>query len=362
LLVIGNLESLKCPAKEEHSTEMKAAVYYSLHDIRTEEVPVPEISDHEVLVNMKACGVCGSDLIDWYIKPRAPLVLGHEPAGVIAKKGEKVEEVNLGDRVFVHHHAACMTCHYCLNGDYTLCEQFHKTNIKPGGFAQYFKVPAPNLRLDTLKIPKHVSFEEATLIEPVGCCVRALDKCNLKIGDSVAVIGAGPTGLIHTALSKIYGASTTIVSDLIDSRLSLAKKFGADIVVNPKNEDLTGVARSVTEGRGVDIAVVTAPSLEAYRAGIDVCRKGGKVCVFAPTDPTAHLQISPKELFFSETRIIPSYSTSHLETRTALHLIESGRIKAKDLITHCFRLEDAAQAFKTALKSTESLKVIILNK
>ena len=341
---------------------MKAAVYYSPMDTRIEEVAVPEIGDHEVVVEMKACGICGSDLMDWYLKPRAPIVLGHEPTGLIAMKGKKVEEVNVGDRVFVHHHVACMTCHYCVNGDYTLCEQFHKTNIEPGGFAQFFKVPAPNLQLDTLKVPEHMSFEEATLIEPVGCCVRALKKCNLKVGDSIAVIGAGPTGLIHAALSKIYGASTTIVSDLLDFRLNLARKFGADMLVNPKNEDLTAAIRSVTEGRGVDIAVVTAPSLDAYRAGFDICRKGGKLCVFAPTDPAAHLRISPKDLFFTETQIIPSYSTSHLETRAALHLIESGRLKAKELITHRFKLEETARAFRTALKSTESLKVVILNK
>jgi L-iditol 2-dehydrogenase len=341
---------------------MKAAVYYSLRDTRVEEVPVPKIDDHEVLVEMKACGICGSDLMDWYLKRRAPIVLGHEPSGIIAEKGNKVEGVNLGDRVFVHHHVACMACHYCLNGDYTLCDQFHRTNIKPGGFAQFFRVPAPNLQLDTLKIPESVSFEEATLIEPVGCCVRALNKCNLKVGDSVAVIGAGPTGLIHTALSKIYGASTTIVSDLIDFRLDFARKFGADMLVNPNSEDLTAVVRSVTEGRGVDISIVTAPNLQAYKAGIDACRKGGKLCVFAPTNPATYLRMSPKELFFSETKIIPSYSTSHLETRTALHLIESGRIKAKELITHRFKLKDAAEAFKTAMESAESLKVVIWNK
>jgi L-iditol 2-dehydrogenase len=118
----------------------------------------------------------------------------------------------------------------------------------------------------------------------------------------------------------------------------------------------------VTEGRGVDVAVVTAPSLDAYRAGIDVCRKGGKLCVFAPTDPAAHLRMSPKDLFFTETQIIPSYSTSHLETRAALHLVESRKLKAKELITHRFKLEETARAFRTALKSTESLKVVILNK
>jgi len=184
---------------------MKAAMYYSQRDIRIEEMPTPKIREDEVLVKMKACGICGSDLMEWYLKTRAPLVLGHEPAGVIAKKGKKVRNFDAGDRVFVHHHVACLSCHYCKHGDYTLCDQFHNTNIKPGGLAEYFKVPAPNLQIDTLKIPEEMSFEEATLIEPIGCCMRALKKCNLQKGDSVAVIGAGATGIIHTVLAKIFG-------------------------------------------------------------------------------------------------------------------------------------------------------------
>ncbi|MDH5460572.1 MAG: zinc-dependent dehydrogenase, partial [Candidatus Bathyarchaeota archaeon] len=328
---------------------MKAAMYYSQKDIRIEEMPIPEIGEDEVLVEMKACGICGSDLMDWYLKSRAPLVLGHEPAGIIVKKGNKVKGFSVDDRVFVHHHVACLTCHYCIHGDYTLCEQFHKTNIEPGGFAEYFKVSTLNLQIDTLKIPENVSFEEATLIEPVGCCLRALKKCKIQTGDSVAIIGAGTTGIIHTVLSKIFGAAKTIVSDLIGYRLNVAKKFGADVTVNPENEDLSGVVRAETDGRGVDLAIVTAPNLEAYKTGINVCRKGGKLCVFAPIQPRKYLQLNLKELFFSEIQIIPSYSTSHLETRTALELIKFGRINVKELITHRFRLVDAAKAFKTAL-------------
>jgi L-iditol 2-dehydrogenase len=340
---------------------MKAAVYYGQQDIRIEEIPTPEINDDEILVQMKACGICGSDLMDWYLKPRVPLVLGHEPAGTVAKKGKKVEKFSAGDRVSVHHHVACLTCYYCLHGDYTLCKQFHETNIKPGGFAEYFRVPAANVQIDTLKIPEEISDDEATLIEPIACCIRAIKKCNVQTGDTVAVIGAGVTGLIHTALSKIYGATRTIVSDLVDFRLRLAERYGADVTVNPKSRDLIETVRAETDGRGVDVAVVTAPNLEAYRAGINLCRKGGKLCVFAPTDPEKHLQISPKELFFSEVQIIPSYSTSHLETRTALQLLETNRIDAKPLITHRFRLSQTAQAFKTALETKESLKIIITN-
>ncbi|HVP16872.1 MAG TPA: zinc-dependent dehydrogenase [candidate division Zixibacteria bacterium] len=340
---------------------MKAAVYYGQQDIRIEEIPTPEISDEEILVQMKACGICGSDLMDWYLKPRVPLVLGHEPAGTVAKKGKKVEKFSIGDRVFVHHHVACLKCHYCLHGNYTLCKQFHETNIEPGGFAEYFKVPPANAQIDTLEIPEKISDEEATLIEPVACCIRAIKKCNLQTGDTIAVIGAGTTGLIHTVLSKIYGATRTIVSDLIDFRLRLAEQFGADVTVNPKSGDLAETVKAETDGRGVDVAVVTAPNLEAYRAGINICRKGGKLCVFAPTPPEKHLQISPEELFFSEVQIIPSYSTSHLETRTALQLLETGRINVKPLITHRFELRQTAQAFKTALETRESLKVIITN-
>jgi len=340
---------------------MKVAMYYNPKDIRIEEMPTPEIGEDEVLVQMKACGICGSDLMEWYLEKRAPFILGHEPAGIIAKKGSKVKSVDVGNRVFVHHHVACLKCHYCMHGDYTLCEQFHKTNIKPGGFAEYFKVPAPNLQIDTLKIPDSLSFEEATWIEPVGCCLRALKKCNIQKGDTIAIIGVGATGIIHTALSKIFGAAKTIVSDLIDYRLNVAKKFGADVTVNPKNENLVEVVKAETDGRGADLAVVTAPSLEAYESGLSICRKGGKLCVFAPLEPRKYLQISPKELFFSEIQIIPSYSTSHLETRTALELINSGRLDVKELITHRFRLADTAKAFETALESKESLKVIVFN-
>jgi len=340
---------------------MKVAMYYGPQDTRIEETTTPKIGEDEALVNMRACGVCGSDLMDWYLHKRAPLVLGHEPAGIIAEKGGKVQSFEVGDRVFVHHHVACLKCHYCLRGDYTLCKQFHETNIRPGGFSECFRVPALNLQLDTMRIPDAMSFEEATFIEPVGCCLRALKKCDIQAGDAVAVIGAGATGLIHLALSKLLGASKTIVSDLFEYRLNAARKLGADLTVNPEDEDLAKAVNAETEDRGVDVAVVTAPSLQAYANGMSVCRRGGKLCVFAPTIPGKYLQVSLKELFFNEVKIIPSYSTSHLETREALELMKSGKLNVKDLITHRFKLVDTAEALKMASDSKHSLKVIVLN-
>ncbi|MFQ6073663.1 MAG: zinc-dependent dehydrogenase [Candidatus Bathyarchaeia archaeon] len=341
---------------------MKAAVYHSLDDIRVEDMPKPEPGPDEIVVEMKACGICGSDLMDWYLRSRTPLVLGHEPAGVVAETGRKVEAFMPGDRVFVHHHVACLTCHYCTHGDYTMCEQFGRTHIHPGGFAEYFRVPAKNLRIDTFKIPENVSFEEATIIEPTACCVRAQNKLNIQTGDTVAIIGAGPSGILHLLLSKMAGASKTIVSDLIDYRLRMAEKFGADLAINSKLESLSEAVKGATEGRGADVVIVTAPVKEALTDGMKICRKGGTVCLFAPTQPGEYARISPHRLFFSEITVVPSYSTSHVETRIALQLIGSRRIPARDLITHRFPLDRVAEAFRTAAKTKECLKVVVLNR
>jgi len=341
---------------------MNAAVYYNLDDIRVEDVSKPKLEPDEIIVEMKACGLCGSDLMDWYLRSRAPLVLGHEPTGVVAETGRKVKAFKPGDRVFVHHHVACLTCHYCIHGDYTMCAQFAQTHIHPGGFAEYFRVPAENLQKDTFKIPEKVSFEEATLIEPTACCIRAQNKLGIQTGDTVAIIGAGPSGIIHLLLSKMAGASEVIVSDLIDYRLKMAEKFGADIVTNPKLENLSEAVKGVTEGRGADVVIVTAPVRKALTDGMKICRRGGTVCLFAPTQPNEYARISPHRLFFSEITVIPSYSTSHVETRIALQLISSRRIPAKDLITHRYPLNRVTEAFRTAAKTKECLKVVVLNK
>jgi L-iditol 2-dehydrogenase len=340
---------------------MKAAMYYSLEDIRIENMPTPKIGRNEMLVEMKACSICGSDLMEWYLEKRAPLVLGHEPTGIVTETGSEVKNFQVGDRVFVHHHVACLTCHYCIQGDYTMCEQFSRTHIEPGGFAQFFKVPAPNLQIDTLKIPSTLSFEEATLIEPVGCCIRAQNKAEIRKGDTVAIIGAGPSGIIHAMLAKISGATKVLITDLIDFRLKMAEKLGADLAVNAQQENVAEKVREVTENRGADVVIVTAPNVRAVEEGLQMVRRGGKLLLFAPTQPNQHARLSPHRLFFSEISIIPSYSVSHIETRTALQLISSGRIKAKELITHRFPLSQTKEAFQTAAKDKKCLKVVVLN-
>jgi L-iditol 2-dehydrogenase len=340
---------------------MKAAVYYSLDNIIIQDVPTPKIGANEILVEMRACGVCGSDLMEWYLKTRAPLVLGHEPAGVVAKAGSKVDWFEEGDRVFAHHHVPCLNCYYCRHGVFTLCEKFATTHLDPGGFAEYFRVPTPNLYTDTLKIPQELSFEEATLIEPVGCCLRALSKCKVQPADSVVVLGAGASGIIFTMLLKTLSASQVIVTDFVEYRLKAAKVAGADLTIDLEKEILSDSVKKATDGRGADLVIVTAPDISAYLAGVELCRKGGTLCVFAPTPPREFMRLSLNKLFFSEINLVHSYSTSHIETRTALKLIQARKMDAKKLITHRFPLSKVAEAFQTVVKSKECVKVVVLN-
>jgi len=340
---------------------MKAAMYYSIDDIRIQEIPKPQVGLGEILVEMKTCGVCGSDLMEWYLRSRAPLVLGHEPAGVIVEAGNNVKGFRVGDRVFAHHHVADLTCYYCKHGDYTLCPQFAQTHLEPGGFAEYFKVPALNLQLDTLKLPEKLSFEEATLIEPVGCCIRAQNKVGVQKDDSVAVVGAGPSGIIHAMLAKLAGAAQVLVTDLVEYRLRMAEQLGADVTVNGQNENSVERVKQATDNRGADTVIVTAPNAKAIEDSVQMVRKGGKILLFAPTQPDQYARLSPHRLFFSEITVVPSYSVSHIETRKALQLISSGAFKAKELITHRFPLSRTQEAFQTAAKSKECLKVVVLN-
>lgn len=340
---------------------MKAALYYGPDDVRYENVPKPKIGSSEILLEMKACGLCGSDIMEWYLKERTPLVLGHEPTGVVAEVGDKVKAFKPGDRVFVHHHVACLSCHFCTHGDFTMCGQFRRTNIDPGGFAEYIRVPSPNVQIDTLKIPDDLTFEEAALIEPVACAIRGIMKCNIRPGDAVAIIGDGPSGIYHVELARLLGAGKVIVSGHHEYRLRAAKKFGADLAINPREESLVERVKEATGGRGADVVVDTAPRIQAISDGIDICRKGGVVYIFAPVSPDKLLVVSPHRLFFSEVSLVSSYSTSHVETRMALSLISSGRIKAKELITHRFKLNQVGDAIKLASKSKECLKIMILN-
>jgi len=340
---------------------LKSAIIHGPNDVGIEDLPIPAIGSREILVRMKACGVCGTDIEKMHGVFVKPPVLGHEVTGDVAKIGDAVRGFRLRDRVFVHHHVPCYVCHYCRHGDLTMCETFGQTNLDPCGFSEYFRVPEPILeKKGVLQLPNELSYEEGTLIEPIACCIRGLVKCKIRQGDDVLVIGAGPSGLMHIQLLSIFGVGRVIVSEPIEFRLEAAKKFGADIAINPKSEDVVEAVKGATEGMGVDVVIVAAGNVKAIEQAIKAVRKGGVVNLFGLPPKGSLLSIDPSEILVREISIVPSYSTTEIETNVALKSMESRKLDFSRLITHRFRLESIMDAIVYAEKGKDALKIVVV--
>ncbi|HHF98036.1 MAG TPA: alcohol dehydrogenase [Candidatus Aerophobetes bacterium] len=338
---------------------MKVAEYHGFNDIRIADYPVPEIGKGEILIKTKVCGVCGSDLLEWYRKQKKTPFFGHEVSGVVEKVGEEVKNVKVGDRVFVNHHVPCFTCHWCRRGSYTMCPVYRRTDFYPGGFAEYIKVPEINVRNGVIKLSSDVSFKDASLIEPIACCLRGLKKAGIKVGDTVLIIGAGFTGLSHLQLAKMMGAGLVGVCDFFDFKLEKAKLLGADFVINPSKENVKEKLYSVNEGRGADIVVVTPSSVKAIQDAIEYLDKGSTLYLFGPTSPEDYISILPYRFFFSEISLITSYSSSPIEDNAVYRLIKEKKINTEELITHRFLFDEIAEAVRVARRAEDSLKVIV---
>ncbi|MFQ5872042.1 MAG: zinc-dependent dehydrogenase [Candidatus Geothermarchaeales archaeon] len=339
---------------------MKAAFLVEGGGIEVREVPIPEIGPREVLVRMKACGICGTDIEKSGGKFLTPPVLGHEVTGEVAKRGTEVEGLQVGDRVIVHHHVPCHRCHHCKRGSHTMCEDFPRTNLDPGGFAEYFRVPEALVAKGAVfPLPDEVSFEAGTLVEPTGCCLRALEECQVQLGEDVAVLGAGPAGLLHVQLLRSMGSRRVLTTDVADFRLEAAERAGATAVFNPKLEDVEERMQEHTEGRGVDLAIVATGNPQAIRQALGIVRKGGRILLFGTPHKGAELPVDFSQLFIRETKIIPSYSTTEAEMEKALMLIRKGILDVTSLITHRFKLDAFPEALDQAKRAGESLKVVV---
>ena len=339
---------------------MKVARIYDFNDIRIEEMSVPEPGPREALVEVKACGICSGDVTPWYIRKKAPIVLGHEPAGRIAAIGKDAVDFKVGDRVFVHHHAPCFTCRHCIRGFYSMCQTWKRTAISPGGIAEYFLVPEINLRADTLMLPDEVSYEGGVLVEPTACSVKAFKRAQIKGGERVLQIGLGVMGQLNVLLARHYGASQIIGADMVEWRLNRALELGADAVVDVSKENLReGVAR-LTGGEMVDIVIVGPPKPDVMKLGIECAGKGGTVLFFMGSSPGEKLEIEPHHLYFNEIALTTSYSCGPYDTREALDLIARRIIKPEDLITHKFPIEETSKAFSLMAQAGEILKAIIV--
>jgi L-iditol 2-dehydrogenase len=298
--------------------------------------------------------------MQWYMQPRAPLYPGHEPVGIIAAIGDGVTQFAVGQRVFVHHHVPCMTCHFCQRGSYSQCAIFRGTRLYPGGLAEYIRVPALNVQLDVLTLPIDLSFEAATLIEPLACCLRGINRSAMQPGDTVLVLGAGSNGLMLAQLAQQHGATRVLIVDPLAYRRQRALDAGIDYAIDPHASDLLQQIYKVNNGRKPDIVLVTPSSISAMQQGLALVSAGGAVLFFAPPPPTETLEISPNNLFFQEITLRTSYSAGPYETRLALDLLRTQRIHAESVITHRFALQDAAQAFQLVARPGDALKAVIV--
>lgn len=354
---------------------MKVARLYSFNDIRIEDIPIPEVGPREALLRTKACGICSGDVMPWYIERKAPLVLGHEPAGEIVELGKEVQSsgfevcnqrglkdssLSIGDRVFVHHHAPCMNCRYCLRGDYVQCQTWRNTKIIPGGISEFIIIPEINLRNDTLLLPDMISFEDATLIEPTACVVKSLKRAGIKKGDTALIIGLGVMGQIHILLAREFGIDRIIAADMVEFRLRKALEFGADNVIDIRKEGILERIKDLTDGKGAEIVIVGPNSVEAMMTGLGAVSGGGSVVLFTPARPGEILKIDPNEIYFKDINIVTSYSCGPDDTIMAMRFIEQGVISASKLVTHRFTIDETEKAFRITAAARDSLKCIIV--
>lgn len=335
-------------------------MYYSNNDVRVEEKPKPKIGPGELLVKVMASGICGTDVVEWYRRDRVPLVLGHEIAGEVVGTGDGVKRYKVGDRISASHHVPCNTCHYCLMGHHTVCDTLRKTSFDPGGFAEFLRIPAINVEKEGVYLlPKEVSFEEATFIEPLACVLRSQAQAGYKKGQTVLIIGSGISGLLHIQLAKARSFGKIIATDINDYRLKMASKFGADLVINAK-ENIPEKVKEFNGGRLADLVILCTGAKPAIEQALKSVGRGGTILFFASTEEGVAFSLSINEFFWkNEVTLISSYAANPKEHMDALELIRSKKVGVKDMVTHRLGLGDIQKGFKLVAEAKESLKVII---
>ena len=332
----------------------------SITKIVNTEIPI--CGENEVIINMKMCGLCGTDIekINGNYKASG-ITLGHEPVGIIHKKGKNVRDFKIGERVFVHHHVPCYKCHHCLNNSETMCNQYRKTNIEPGGFSEFFKVPQINIvNNGILKLPKHVSFENAMFIEPMACCIRALNKIKVKKNNSYYISGLGSIGLMFLKLLRLEGVEKIFVNDIKNEKLKYAQKTEKCIPINALDNKEIDIINQETNNIGVDVAIVATGNMNAIIKSLEVLRKGGKILIFGIPAINSILKYDISKLVTNEISIITSNAATEKDTNLALEYLSNNKISLEDFITHKYNIKD----FKIALSNIEKencIKIAIVN-
>jgi len=343
---------------------MKAAVVKGNSSIEIKNIEKQSLGPGDILVKMRACGICGSDVEKVFGKYGQPSMrLGHEPAGIITQVGSEISNFSVGDHVFTHHHVACYSddCHECSHGNETMCKKYYESNLEPCGLADEYVVPEWNVKHGgVLNIPDSMSFEEAAMIEPLACCIRAWSKFTHKKNDSVAILGVGPTGIMHVLLAKLYGFGKVFCLDLNDYRLNFAKKFETTTIHSGNTNALEQI-KSETANQGVDVDIVTTSSLNALKDAVSFVRKGGTIVMIGVPSKGANDELDMSEVYSKGLTIVNSYAASDFDTKEALEKISNKQINVSQLITHKYNLQECQQAFLHAKSGDNAMKIIISN-
>ncbi|MCY3853681.1 MAG: zinc-dependent dehydrogenase [Thaumarchaeota archaeon] len=336
------------------------AVFHHNDTIFLEEVKVPNVKIGEILVEMNSCGICGSDLekvFGRYSKPSTQL--GHEPSGTIIKIGRNVSKFKVGDRVFVHHHVPCYSCHFCLHDSETMCQRYEKSNIYPCGLSEIFLVPSWNVNNGgIIKIPDKMTFDQAAMIEPLACCIRTWKKFAYDDTYSIIIFGAGATGLMHVMLAQYNKIKKITCVDINEFRLTFAKKLGVK-TINYNDKKMKEKILDDYSNGGVDIIIIATSNQNVVSDAIELVRKGGKIILFGVPPQDIMINVNISKIYSKEISIITSYAASDHDTKDAFNLINSAKINIDKLITHRYHISNSAIALKHAKTGKNAIKIMI---
>jgi L-iditol 2-dehydrogenase len=346
--------------------QMRAAVYRGKGKVVVEDVPVPDIGPGEVLLRVSACGICGTDIkkIEYgFVKP--PQILGHEIAGTVMKVGAGVSKWKPGDRAITFHHVPCGACFYCERKLYSQCATYKKTGVTAGfdpnggGFAQFIRIMPWVVERGMEPIPPDVSFEEATFVEPVNTCLKAVEKARVAAGETAFVIGQGPIGLLLLMLARYRGASA-YASDPMPERRERSRRCGATECFDPRSSDIVAQMKARTSGRGADVVLLAVPNPELVAASLEIARPGGRVLLFAQNDPQMRIEFPAATVGVEEKEILGSYSADVDLQAESAQIVFGRKLPLKEMITHVFPLDSFNDALAVAAHPAgNSCKVVV---
>jgi L-iditol 2-dehydrogenase len=341
---------------------MMAAVLYGKEHLEVEPVAIPEIGREDVLVRVQVALTCGTDVKVFRRGYHAlmivpPAVFGHELAGDVVAVGEDVTRFSLGQRVVSANSAPCEACYFCLRGQQNLCEDLLFNN---GAYAEYIRIPGRIVERNTYEIPAHVSYQDAALVEPLACVLRGLEESGIRRGDTIAIIGLGPIGLMFVRLAKVYGARVIAIGRR-QTQLDRAAAMGAEeLICTATTQQPAGTVRQMTRGRGVDIAIEAVGKPETWHWAVDMVRRGGTVNFFGGCPNESRVSLDTSLLHYSEITCKASFHHTPAHIRKALEIVSNGDISAKDFVNREEPLTNLLEVMRHLMSHNGHLKTAII--